>query len=192
MSKIEETRKSLKEYGLKNNIPLICDQGLEFILNLIKIREVKSILEVGTAIGYSSLCFYNDKITIIDTIERNNDLFSISNSYLKPLKVPINLILACALEYKLDKKKKYDLIFIDAAKAQYEKFFIKYKEYLNHDGIIVCDNLNFHNLDISQVGKNTKQLLRKINKFKDFLKDNQEFNTEFFSTGDGISVSIRK
>ena len=87
--------------------------------------------------------------------------------------------------------KKFDLIFIDAAKAQYIKFFEKYKVNLAPDGVIISDNLSFHGMveDFSLTkSKDTIRMLKKIRKYIDFLKENQEFETEFFKVGDGTTA----
>ena len=89
----------------------------------------------------------------------------------------------------------FDLIFIDAAKAQYTKFFEKYKANLSEGGVIISDNLSFHGMveDLSLTHNySTKKLVKKIRKYIDFLKANKEFETEFFKKCDGISVSKRR
>ena len=102
----------------------------------------------------------------------------------------INVIHGDALEIEI--KGKYDLIFIDAAKSQYIKFFEKYKYNLNENGSIITDNLSFHGLvddDSKTNNRNTKQLVKKIRNYIEFLNNNNEFDTEFYKIGDGISVS---
>ena len=139
--------KALEKYAEENNVPIIQKEGLNFILNYIKENKVKKILEIGTAIGYSAinmaLIDENIKIT---TIERNKEMFSLAKKNVKDfnLEKRINIIYADALEAEI--KDKYDLIFIDAAKAQYIKFFEKYKSNLKENGAIITDNLNFHGL----------------------------------------------
>jgi predicted O-methyltransferase YrrM len=86
----------------------------------------------------------------------------------------------------------YDMIFIDAAKAQYERFFDKYIPFLKPNGIVICDNLRFHDLDPLKVNRHTKQLLRKIGEFKEFLLNHPAFDTTFYDQGDGMSISQRK
>ena len=84
------------------------------------------------------------------------------------------------------------MIFIDAAKAQYIKFFERFKYSLNKDGVIISDNLSFHGMvqDISLTHNySTKKLIRKIKKYIAFLEQNKEFHTDFYTCGDGISVS---
>ena len=101
----------------------------------------------------------------------------------------IDVIFGDALDVEIN--ETYDLIFIDAAKSQYIKFFEKFKHNLDKKGVIVTDNLEFHGLveDSSNCSRNTKQLVNKIKKYIEFLKNNEEFETNFFSIGDGISIS---
>ncbi len=179
--------------AIENKIPIIQKEGLEFISNYIKENNVKSILEIGSAVGYSAI-----KIALIDenikitTIERDIDRYNeaVNNIKLVGLENQITIYNADALEYS--DNNKYDLIFIDAAKAQYIKFFEKYKLNLNDNGMIISDNLKFHgfvdNPELTN-NRNTKQLARKIQNYIDFLKNNREFKTTFYDLGDGISVS---
>lgn len=182
---------NLKEYAIENNVPIINDEGLDFLLNLIKNYNVKTVLEIGTAIGYSAINMANLGCEII-TVERDYFMYNeaLKNIKLANFEKNIEIIYGDALEVEIN--QKVDLIFIDAAKAQYQKFFEKFKNNLNDNGLIVCDNLNFHNLDINKVSRRTKQLLKKINNFKLFLKDNDEFDTTIYNVGDGISVSKRR
>lgn len=185
--------KALEKYAEENNVPIIQKEGLNFILNYIKENKVKKILEIGTAIGYSSISMaLIDENIKITTIERNKEMFSLATKNVKDfnLEKRINIIYADALEAEI--KDKYDLIFIDAAKAQYIKFFEKYKSNLKENGAIITDNLNFHGLANNPEeihSKNLKALVRKINNYKEFLKENKEFKTNFYEKGDGISVS---
>lgn len=185
--------KALEKYAEENNVPIIQKEGLNFILNYIKENKVKKILEIGTAIGYSaiSMALIDENIKIT-TIERNKEMFSLAQKNIKDfnLEKRINIIYSDALEAEI--KDKYDLIFIDAAKAQYIKFFEKYKNNLNKNGVVITDNLNFHGLANNPEeihSKNLKALVRKINNYKEFLKENKEFKTNFYEKGDGISVS---
>ena len=106
----------------------------------------------------------------------------------------INVVYQDALEVNLS-GVAYDLIFIDAAKGQYTKFFEKYKYFLKPGGVIISDNLKFHGHvgnRINIASRNLKQLVGKIENYIDFLKENEEFETKFYDVGDGLSVSIRK
>lgn len=187
----------IKDYAVKNNVPIMTDDGIKFLTDYIKNNNVKRILEVGTAIGYSAImmCNINKDITVT-TIERdkvrydeavkNVDSFNYNNR--------INLIFGDALDVEIE--GKYDLIFIDAAKAQNIKFFEKYKVNLDDNGTIITDNMNFHGLtfmvDTSNLSRNLKQLVRKLKNYHEFLRENEEFSTEFYDIGDGIAISKRK
>ncbi len=186
----------MEEYAALNNIPIMMPDGIEFLLEYIKEHHVKNILEIGSAIGYSSIRMASvDESIKVTTIERDEKRYAMAlkNIHKAGLDNRIEIIAGDALETNID--SIYDLIFIDAAKAQYIKFFEKYKHNLSMDGAIVSDNLNFHGLvheDTSTMSRNVRGLVRKINLYVDFLTNNDEFKTEFYSIGDGIGISTRK
>ena len=91
--------------------------------------------------------------------------------------------------------QKYDVIFIDAAKAQYQKFFEKYEPLLKEDGMIISDNLIFHGhiFDNNQKqSRNLKQLVRKINRYNDWLANHPDYDTLLLPIGDGVAISLKK
>lgn len=186
----------IEEYAKENNVPIMMKDGIEFLTNYIKENNVKRVLEIGSAIGYSAIRMaLVDKDIKVTTIERDTNRYNEAVKNIKEfnLENQIEIINADALEYTTD--KQFDLIFIDAAKAQYIKFFEKYKTNLKQNGTIISDNLDFHGLvknpELTS-NRNTKQLVRKINTYIEFLKENKEFKTEFISLGDGIGISKRQ
>ena len=185
----------IEEYAKKNNIPIMMSDGIEFLTQYIKENNVKTILEIGSAIGYSAIRMaLVDKSIKVTTIERDKNRYNEKVKNIKEfnLENQVEIINTDALEYTTD--KQFDLIFIDAAKAQYIKFFEKYKTNLKQNGTIISDNLDFHGLVKNPeltTNRNTKQLVRKINTYIEFLKENKEFKTEFISLGDGIGISKR-
>ncbi len=186
----------LEEYALKNNVPIMQKDGINFLCDYIKKHKVKKILELGTAIGYSAINMAKiDSSIKITTIERNSDMYKIALENIKNYQVDkqIDIIFKDAKE--VDLKDKYDLIFIDAAKAQYISFFEKFKKNLNDDGVIISDNLDFHGtllLDEDKLTKGLKGIVKKLKAYIKFLKENPEFETKFYKIGDGISVSKRR
>ena len=184
----------LEKYAKENNVPIMLKSGIDYLTKYIKDNNIKNILEIGSAIGYSAIkmALVNSDINVT-TIERDVNMYNEALKNIKSFNLSdqIKIIKNDALD--VDINDKFDLIFIDAAKSQYIKFFEKYKHNLKDDGVIVTDNLDFHGLvlDDSNCGRNTKQLVRKIRTYIDFLKNNEEFHTEFISLGDGISVSRR-
>ena len=185
----------LEEYAKEYNVPIMLEDGIEFLCDYIKKNNIKRILEIGTAIGYSAIKMASiDKDIKITTIERDKDRYSLALKNISDFKLEeqINVILDDALN--VDLSDKYDLIFIDAAKGQYINFFEKFKTNLNNNGVIISDNLSFHGLvegDWSTLTRNVRGLVRKIKNYKDFLDENKEFKTDYYDVGDGIGVSRR-
>ena len=169
------------------------DEGCDFICDYIKEHSCKNILEIGTAIGYSSIRFAgladDIKVTTIE-LDIDRHLKAVENFKSAGLSDRITAIHADALTCPLE--GLFDLIFIDAAKAQYIKFFEKYKENLAPGGVIISDNLSFHGMvdDLSLTHNySTKKLVKKIQKYAEYLRTNQEFETTFYEVGDRIAVS---
>lgn len=183
----------LEKYAKENSIPIMEHDGIEFLLSYIKNNNIKKILEIGSAIGYSAIrmCLVNENITVT-TIERDKNRYNEAIKNIKKFNLEdrINIIFDDAFNVELE--DKYDLIFIDAAKSQYIKFFIKFKNNLKQDGIILSDNLNFHGLTHTTEeikSRNVRGIVRKLNNYIEFLKQNKEFSTTFYEIGDGISIS---
>lgn len=195
MDRISKLIKEIEEYGIKNNVPIMSEDTIETIKNIITVNEFHTILEVGTAIGYSTICFASTPgVTNITSIERDpiRSAIAVNNVKESGLK-NITLRHTDALEIELD--DKYDLIIIDAAKSQNMKFFNKFKENLNEDGIIIIDNLSFHgyvNQEERIKSRNLRQMVNKIRKFIDFLNNNEEFTVKYIEVGDTLGVCKRK
>ena len=187
----------MEQYAKDHNVPIIEKDSIAFILKFIKVNEVKKILELGSAIGYSAILMASVSDDIkVTTIERDETRYMecLKNVKKCGLEKRIDIVYQDALEVNLS-GASYDLIFIDAAKGQYTKFFEKYKYFLNPGGVIISDNLKFHGHvgNRNQIAsRNLKQLVGKIENYIDFLKNNDEFETKFYDVGDGLSVSIRK
>ncbi len=185
----------LEEYARINHVPIMVPDGINYLTNYIKENNVKNILEIGTAIAYSAIkmCLVDDDIKVT-TIERNPDMIVKAKENIKKFNMEdrITIIEGDALDVEVE--GSYDLIFIDAAKSQYIKFFDKYSKLLKDNGTIVTDNLNFHGLreNIDSIeSKNLRSMMRKLNDYINFLKDNKEYNTEFINIGDGIGITKR-
>ncbi len=193
MSNIE----SIKAYALENQVPIIKDAGLAFLLEQIKQFNVSSILEIGTAIGYSAIMMAQTGSNVV-TIERDPKMYEEAQKNINSLNLTdkIKVIHADALmAFDQVKDNQFDLLFIDAAKAQYQKFFDIYTPLVKKGGIVVCDNLEFHGLvanpDLSNCSRSLRALVRKLRNFRESLANNGAFQTKFYSIGDGMSVSIK-
>ena len=188
----------LEEYAKTYDVPIIEYDSLMVLKALISTNKIKKILEIGTAIAYSSInmaLVSND--IIIDTIERNENMYqeAIKNINKFELNSQIRVHLNDALEIDLDTlEKDYDLIFIDAAKAQSEKFFNRFSQLLSDKGIIVTDNLLFHGCVENSEGqsKNVRNMVKKIDAYNNYLVNLTEYNTVFIDTGDGLAITTRR
>ena len=194
---MDDLVQQMREYAKINNVPIITDEGLHYLEKYIKEKSVKRILEIGTAIGYSAIrmCMIRDDI-VVTTIERDEKRYleAVQNIKKAHLEDRIELIFQDALEVEL--QGQYDLIFIDAAKAQNMKFFEKFEYNLKENGTIITDNMNFHGLvfkDEKNIeSRNLRQLVRKVKNYKVFLENNEKYNTIFLNDGDGLAISERK
>lgn len=184
----------IKEFARLNHVPIMLDDGLIFLLNYIEEHNFHNILEIGTAIGYSSMQMAKiSKDIKIDTIEINPDVAkeAISNIEIEGLSDQITVINMDALEYETD--KMYDLVFIDAAKGKYRKYLERFNKNSN---IFLFDNLEFHGMvdDISKTqNRNTIGLVKKIRIFRDEILQDPNYIPEYHKhTGDGILVLKKK
>ena len=188
--------RELEEYAKINNIPIMQKDGILYLINYIKENNIKNILEIGSAIGYSSIMMASINSDIrITTIERDKDRYDLAVSNIKKYNLDnqINIIYGDAVD--IDINGMYDLIFIDAAKGKNIFFFEKYKNNLIKRGTIITDNLSFHGLveDNSLIRtKNQKGIVNKIKDFISFLDNNDEFDTEYIPVGDKIAISKRR
>ena len=188
--------KELEEYAKINNIPIMQKDGILYLINYIKENNIKNILEIGSAIGYSSIMMASINSDIrITTIERYKDRYDLAVFNIKKynLDKQINIIYGDAVD--TDITGMYDLIFIDAAKGKNVFFFEKYKNNLVKRGTIITDNLSFHGLvedsDLVKT-KNQRGIVNKIKDFISFLDNNEEFATEYIPVGDKIAISKRR
>lgn len=183
----------LEEYAKNNHVPIIMKDSLMVILNLLSIIKPKRILEIGTAIAYSSICMAYFSKCKIDTIERDDEMYNIATSNIIEygLKDNITVYHEDALDININKLSKYDVIFIDAAKAQNIKFFEKFSPLLNEGGLIITDNLMFHGAidDLENQSKNVRKMVEKIDKYNHYLQELTEYESIFINVGDGISIT---
>lgn len=189
--------REIKKYALDNKVPIMVDEGIDFLTTFIIKHQINSVLEIGTAIGYSAIMMAlanpNLKIT---TIERDRDRYleAVKNIKKFELEDRITLVFNDALEVNIE--GTFDLVFIDAAKGQNIRFFEKYEVNLKPHGYIITDNMNFHGLvdkvDAEIESRNLRGLVRKIRDYRTFLINNSNYNVELLDTGDGIAIAEKK
>ena len=184
------------KYAEEENVPIIEKESIDYLQNFIIKNEIKSILEIGSAIGYSAIMMArcSDDVKIV-TIERDQDRYmeALKNIKQFDLEDRITLVFNDALETNIE--ESFDLIFIDAAKGQNINFFEKFELNLNENGYIITDNMKFHGMvdkNPEEIeSRNVRQLVRKIIEYKEFLLTKEDYEVEFLDIGDGLAVARR-
>ena len=189
--------RELKKEARGNGVPIMSDKGIDFLTTFILKNKINSVLEIGTAVGFSaiSMALVNPNIKVV-TIERDEERYleAVKNVKRFDLEDRITCIFNDALNVRLE--DKFDLIFIDAAKGQNINFFEKFSPNLEDDGYIITDNMKFHGyVDIPEEeikNRNLRGLVRKIKEYRIYLENNPKYDTEFSNIGDGLAITTPK
>lgn len=189
----EVTLATIKTQGLARGIPLVSDQGLALLIEEANRFRTPRILEIGGATGYSalSLAATVPGATVI-TLERERVLASEAARNAEQLDLAAAVTVVCADALEFTPEGLFDLVFIDAAKAQYQKFFTRFAPFVKRGGVIICDNLDFHAAGTAPQSRSVRGLVRKLAAFKAWLAANDAFETRFLATGDGMAVSRKR
>ena len=183
----------IKKKAIENHIPIIMDETLEKIKETVADKKINSILEIGTATGYSALCFseFLEDGGFIDTIERDEERAKEARKNIKILKgnKKINILEGDAVEILPTIDKKYDMIFIDAAKGKYPFFLEQSLRLLDEDGIIFADNILFKGYVLSDYNKHKQRTaVRNLREFIKNADDDPRLNSKIYEIGDGLEI----
>lgn len=186
----------MEEYAKQYNIPIMQQEGLDFMIQTLQKHQFHSCLEIGSAIGYSAIMMVlNIDDFYVETIELNKQRYQDAIKYIHQYdcdkQITIHHDDALTFDMACLKQQQYDCLFIDAAKAQYRKFFEKYMPVIQDHGICIVDNLDFHGMiyDIDHIkNRNTKQLVKKIKRFRDWIFEQEDYNVTYYPIGDGICI----
>ncbi|OZU89874.1 SAM-dependent methyltransferase [Virgibacillus indicus] len=189
----------LENQAKRDNVPIMDPVSMNFTMQLIRLKKPKKILEIGTAIGYSALRMleaYPD--ASITTIEKDEGRYhqAIDNINKQNKEENITVILGDALEKISDLAKNeevFDFIFIDAAKGQYKRFFELASPLLDHNGLILSDNVLFrgHVAVPDNAHPRHKKMVEKIRQYNELLVQHPDFTTSIVPIGDGIAISLK-
>ncbi len=190
----KEELAKIKRKALEEHIPIIMDDTLDVIENKLKESKPSKILEIGTAVGYSAICFseFLDKNGIIDTIEREEDRVAEAKENIKITGVQdkINIIKGDAVEVLPTLKGLYDMVFIDAAKGKYPFFLKEALRMLAPNGIIFADNVLYKGYVLSDYNKHKQRTaVRNLREFLAELQSNDCLETEILEVGDGLAIA---
>ena len=184
----------IKKKALEEHIPIIMDDTLEVIAKILKEKEPERILEIGTAVGYSAICFseYLSKDGKIDTIERDEERVQEAKINIKAVGVEekINILEGDAVEILPTLNEKYDVVFIDAAKGKYPFFLEQALRLLKEDGIIFADNILYKGYVMSDYNKHKQRTA--VTHLREYIKEateNPNLDTQILEVGDGLAIT---
>ena len=186
----------LKEYGKNHKVPISLDDTLDFLIKTINDSNSKYILEIGTAIGYSSIAMAENTDCIrIDSVEidQSRYLLAKDNVAKHNLLNRISLYNGDALEYIKNTNKTYDFIYLDGPKGQYINYLPHLMKILKINGTIFADNLYFHGMVTGSipVSKGCRAMIKGLHRYIDEINSNPNLDTKIYDIGDGIGISKR-
>ena len=190
----EKELQKIKQKALEDKIPIIMDDTLEVVQKLLQEQKPNKILEIGTAVGYSAICFskYLSENGKIDTIERDIDRVKEARENIKKAEVEdkINIYEGDAVEILPTFTEKYDVVFIDAAKGKYPFFLKESMRMLNENGLIIADNVLYKGYVMSDYNKHKQRTaVRNLREYISEITENPNLETKILEVGDGLSIS---
>ncbi|HEY5560508.1 MAG TPA: O-methyltransferase [Clostridiaceae bacterium] len=190
--------KEIEDAGKKDSIPIIRKETANFLNLMVNIKKPKNVLELGTAIGYSSLmmAINNECIEKLITVEKDKDLISIAQNNINKYNCTdrIKIIEGDCLEVLSCLQENFDLIFIDAGKGHYNHYLPFCLKLLNKDGIIIADNVLFRGMVASKelVKRRKITIVKRMKEFLKLITEDPKLLTTVLPIGDGISVTTRR
>ena len=184
----------IKEKALNDHVPIIMDDTLEVMEKYMIDLKPKRILEIGTAVGYSAICFskYLTEDGIIDTIERDSERVKEAKQNIENMNLEdkINIYEGDAVEILPTLNEKYDMVFIDAAKGKYPFFLKESLRLLKDDGIILADNILYKGYMMSDYNKHKQRTaVRNLREYIKEVTENPNLETDILEIGDGLAVT---
>ena len=194
MKTMEDKINLIKQKALKEHIPIIMDDTLEVIGSILDKNKLTKILEIGTAVGYSAICFskYLAENGRIDTIERDEERIKEAKINIKDMNLEdvIQIYEGDAVEILPTLNEKYDMVFIDAAKGKYPFFLKEALRMLNKDGIIFADNILYKGYVMSDYNKHKQRTaVRNLREYIKEVTENENLETEILEVGDGLAIT---
>ena len=187
----------IKKKALEDKVPIIMDDTLEVIAKILDEIKPKKILEIGTAVGYSAICFseYLQEDGKIDTIERDIERVKEARENIKKAEVEgkINIYEGDAVEILPTLDDEYDVVFIDAAKGKYPFFLNQALRMIKPGGVIIADNVLYKGYVMSDYNKHKQRTaVRNLREYIKEVSENPNLETEILEVGDGLAITKKK
>ena len=190
----KEELEKIKQKALEEHIPIIMDDTLEVVDKILKEVKPTKILEIGTAVGYSAMCFseYLQEGGRIDTIERDEERIAEAKINIKNVGVEdkVKIYEGDAVEILPTLDEKYDVVFIDAAKGKYPFFLKESLRMIKQTGVILADNILYKGYVMSDYNNHKQRTaVRNLREYIKEVTENPNIETEILEVGDGLAVS---
>jgi predicted O-methyltransferase YrrM len=188
--------REMEKYADEHHIPILHWQSAAFMEFLIRIIKPKRVLEIGTAIAYSSIRIARNlkKKGIVQTIEKSKDNIVLAKGYIKKSGVEekIKILAGHAFEIMPELEKKYDFIFLDADKNEYSKLFELSIMLLKKGGVIMVDNLLWGgHVAVEKVPAKYKTSTEYIRNFNKEFVANSRLKASIIPVGDGLGIGVK-
>ncbi|SDY49096.1 Predicted O-methyltransferase YrrM [Evansella caseinilytica] len=190
---------AMESYAAEHGVPIMELTGIQMLLQLLELHHAKKVLEIGTAIGYSAIRMADHigDLTVV-TIERDQERADIAKENIRKMKLQdrILTVLGDALDLKetVATQGPYDVLFIDAAKGNYKRFFELYEPLVKAGGIIIADNVLFKGMVagvVEEIPKRLHPMVQKLRRYNSEIMRNERFSSMIYPIGDGVMVSIK-
>ena len=186
----------MEKYAVEHHIPILDWQSAAFMEILVRMIRPRRVLEIGTAIAYSSIRIARNlkKKGVVHTIEKSKDNIVLAKGYIKKSGVEdkITILAGNALEIMPELEKKYDFIFLDADKNEYSRLYELSVPLLKKGGVIMVDNLLWHGHAAAEKvppkNKTSTEYIRNFN--KEFMADSR-LKASIIPVGDGLGIGVK-
>ena len=193
----EPKLKEMRAFAEKHGVPIMLADTEQLLKTVATLKQPKTILEIGTAIGYSGSIMLNcAKSARLYTIEMDEQMIALAKQ-----NFAANGVADRATVFQGDAREivhkmtgEFDLVFLDGPKGQYVDFLPYIKKMMNDGGVLIADNVLFHGYVENLPSKKDRAfgMATNMNKFLDSLFADKDFESVILEVGDGVSIAVKK